>query len=239
MTDNLVEDSYLALVEIPVPEGQPHVCVKKDGCTASSIIKCMYFALFVYSYLVSYLSNCPFYTIPIYYILVYVAFYLWHWQAHHLIWWIPFNRVCYQKHKEHHYVTYPKHNFFGKQEKETGEWIEYFNPLDWVTQHEGLLYTFMIIIIVMGYMIFETSTQTMLGAVVGYLITGIIGNYLHHCYHIRGHWLECYSWFHELRALHYVHHLGSAKQNYGILNMSLDKLVGSFTYNIQASSKTT
>ena len=44
---------------------------------------------------------------------------------------------------------------------------------------------------------------------------------------MKGHWLERYGWFHELRAVHYIHHLHSTRHNYAVLNVGLDWLVGS------------
>jgi hypothetical protein len=56
---------------------------------------------------------------------------------------------------------------------------------------------------------------------------GYIGNYLHQSFHVKGHWLERYGWFHELRAVHYIHHLHSTRHNYAVLNVGLDWLAGS------------
>jgi len=56
---------------------------------------------------------------------------------------------------------------------------------------------------------------------------GYIGNYLHQSFHVKGHFLERYGWFHELRAVHYIHHLHSTKHNYAVLNVGLDWLCGS------------
>lgn len=44
---------------------------------------------------------------------------------------------------------------------------------------------------------------------------------------MKGHWLERYSWFLELRAVHYIHHLHSTRHNYAVLNVGLDWLCGS------------
>ena len=56
---------------------------------------------------------------------------------------------------------------------------------------------------------------------------GCIGNYLHQSFHVKGHFLERYGWFHELRTVHYIHHLHSTKHNYAVLNVGLDWLCGS------------
>jgi hypothetical protein len=49
---------------------------------------------------------------------------------------------------------------------------------------------------------------------------GSVGSALHSSFHVKGFQLECYEWYQELRALHFIHHLGNTKHNYGVLNIS-------------------
>jgi len=92
------------------------------------------------------------------------------------------------------------------------------------------MYVMMFMMLTIDYVIFDVDMYTIMYALIGYLFIGVIGNYLHHAFHIENIYLTQYKWFHELRALHYIHHLGTAKQNYGILNMSLDRILGSFSF---------
>jgi len=49
-----------------------------------------------------------------------------------------------------------------------------------------------------------------------------VSNELHHAYHVRHHPAERWSWFHKLRALHFLHHKGNMQHNYGISDYLLD-----------------
>ena len=44
----------------------------------------------------------------------------------------------------------------------------------------------------------------------------------------RHHWLARFRWWRELRMLHYVHHMGAARQNYAMVFFSVDQLFGSY-----------
>ena len=234
---------------MPVPAGEPLINVLSDssilGVSAYSILRYMYAALLAYSLLVSYVTSCSWYTMLVFYVVEYIAFYLWHWQAHNRVWWIPFNEACYKKHKEHHWETYPPKDFYGTRKIKIGKeksansngtslpistW-DYMFRGSWVTAHEGLLFLLTLLQLIAARLLFHCSYATIGGAVIGFVIMGFIGNWLHHAYHVEDYWLERYKWFHELRALHYVHHLGTAKHNYGVLNMTLDRFLGSLTFS--------
>jgi len=66
----------------------------------------------------------------------------------------------------------------------------------------------------------------------GFLAMGLIANGLYISFDIRGFELEKYPWYLELRALHYIHHLGATKSNLGMLNMGIDGLFVSLTWRI-------
>ncbi len=53
------------------------------------------------------------------------------------------------------------------------------------------------------------------------LVIAKIGAALHESFHIKGFELERYQWYLELRTYHYIHHLGTTKHNYAILNIGL------------------
>ena len=48
-------------------------------------------------------------------------------------------------------------------------------------------------------------------------------DWLHQKFHIEGFWMERYTWFHELRALHWHHHVDDSK-NLGIFSWFGDRL---------------
>ncbi|CAF3690130.1 unnamed protein product [Adineta steineri] len=240
------------VIKLPVPSGEPPINVEDDetvlGVSAYSILRYMYLALLVYSFLIAYITQCSWYTMLVFYFVEYILFYLWHWQAHHRIWWIPFNEGCYKKHKEHHWEIYPPKNFYGILKPPINQTNRNTDPLPistwdymrhktWVSDHEGLLILLTFIQLASARLIFHCSYSTIVCALLGFIIMGFIGNWLHHAYHVEDHWLERYKWFHELRALHYIHHLGTAKHNYGVLNMTLDRFLGSFTFTGTKNNK--
>ena len=77
-----------------------------------------------------------------------------------------------------------------------------------------------------GYYIGE-KFGPLVGAFIFAVVGAYIANYLHQSFHVKGHFLERYGWFHELRAVHYIHHLHSTRHNYAVLNVGLDWLCGS------------
>ena len=93
--------------------------------------------------------------------------------------------------------------------------------------HEGPLYVFMGIVLVLGRVVLQTSWVA-LGLIVGFAaLMGIIGNAFHMSFHVRGFEMEKYQWYMELRMLHYIHHLGDMKSNLAMVNMGMDGLFGS------------
>ena len=227
-------------IKIPVPAGEPDVIVDNNesilGLSAVAILRWMYGTIFAYSILVSLIVGCSWYSMLLYYIAGLLCFYLWHWQAHHRLTWVPFNKGCYIKHKEHHWEIFPPDRFFGvstntEHNPHPKTWIQYVKHKTWISDHEALLYILMLGVLFLSKIYLSVSWGTFSGGLIGYLLMGFIGNYLHHSFHVYNHWLSCYKWFHELRALHYVHHLGTAKHNYAVLNMSLDRFMGSFLFN--------
>lgn len=54
-----------------------------------------------------------------------------------------------------------------------------------------------------------------------YLIIFTYAKWLHQAFHIDGHWMEQYAWFHEMRMNHFEHHLNAIDVNYGFLDFSI------------------
>lgn len=55
------------------------------------------------------------------------------------------------------------------------------------------------------------------------LVVAWANDWLHQKFHIEGFWMERYSWFHELRALHWHHHVDDSK-NLGIFSWFADSI---------------
>lgn len=56
-----------------------------------------------------------------------LTFYIWHFQSHYELPFIPFNDVCHKIHKTHHYNIYPPNDFHGEKYKKTHS-VSYFTP---------------------------------------------------------------------------------------------------------------
>jgi hypothetical protein len=191
-----------------------------------------------YSLICSYLFDLKWYLMIMYYLIGMLAFYAWHWQAHHKMW---FNKACFEHHRKHHFFYYPPTDFYG--DKYAAMWktdkygllkngnlwnrVRHLLPGYTSIAHEALLYVFGVSIVWISYMV-GVKTEGLCCITVGYILMGGIANFLHFSFHVKGHWLEAYSWFHELRSLHFIHHVGNAKHNYAIINFSLDKILHSY-----------
>jgi hypothetical protein len=184
-------------------------------------------------------NNVAPYSMIIFYFLGLLAFYLWHTQAHYKFFW---NRTCYELHKKHHWVYYPPSQFFGTEEAKRLWPVDEYNlikansfigrirhllPGHSNIMHEGLLYVLGLSILAIAHLA-GSSSNTLWCAFVGYLLMGFIANFLHSSFHVENHWLVRYSWFRDLRYLHYLHHKGDAKNNYSVLNFTFDKLQGTY-----------
>jgi len=194
-----------------------------------------YGLVLTYNFLAWKLGNCHPLAMIIYYHTALMIFYVWHWQAHQKFSW---NMECHRLHMAHHHIKFPPQNFFG------GEKAKKYNSTAAVVtgtagfQHELLLYILGIFALCVSYFVVHVRFVTVIWGLCGFLLVGYIGNYLHNSFHIPDHPFEPYRWFQELRALHYIHHLGSAKHNYAIVNFSLDKLMGGYfaTNPVKSSS---
>ena len=212
-------DTNETFATIPSPEGD------KKGVNATLLAMLLFWSTIgAYSYLVSLLvPNTRWYEMCLHYVAVMAAFYVWHWQAHRRIWWLPFNKRCFELHMEHHWKVYPPQHYFGRND---GQALEVTHE-SFVTHHEALLYVQLIGILAIAHYGFHEEPLAIVAAFIMDGLIGYYGNALHQSFHVKGHWLERFDAFHELRAVHYVHHLGSTKINYAVFNIGLDWMLGS------------
>jgi hypothetical protein len=183
----------------------------------------------------AYVTGCAWYAMPVYYWLFMGAFYVWHYQAHTPVAWLPFNAACRAYHTQHHWVDYPPTAFFGTAAKRVakaravaaqGAWTHAL-PLASSFAHEALLYVQLAVILVASAAA-GVRWPTLAAAVLQAGIIGYVGNLMHESFHARDSAFARFRWWRELRALHYVHHLGSARHNYSIGNFAIDAVMGSF-----------
>ena len=81
--------------------------------------------------------------------------------------------------------------------------------------HEGILYGLMLGSFAIARFVLDCSWGTIGFAFFMAITMGSVGSALHSSFHVKGFELECYKWYQELRALHYIHHLGNTQHNYG------------------------
>lgn len=243
----------------------------KEGETSHipTIIIIMYVNLFLFSWLASYLNeDCSLWTMPLFYLVGMIAFYLWHRLAHsewystqckHL--GLPYLAEMHEMHMEHHLENFPPSDFYGSATlfaemyptgrptlwtlmdltkttriaSGTGLSNELSNKKDNKSEgdshsplaHEWPLLAEMLIIILVGFVGLGYSGGTMLFVFVLYFTMASVGNALHMSFHVRNFHLEKYAWYRELRALHYIHHIGDMKSNLAMLNLGMDGLFNS------------
>jgi hypothetical protein len=88
--------------------------------------------------------------------------------------------------------------------------------------HDGPLYIAMLLSLVVLYYLDLLRTADVGICLLVYAFVSSFAVWLHQTFHIQGHWIERFVYFHDLRALHLVHHQGTAKHNYGFLDHSCD-----------------
>lgn len=206
----------------------------KEGETnhISDIILIMYGFIAVVTVACWQTSGDPWYTIPLYYIMSMIAFYVWHWMAHQ-----KFTGIMNDLHMEHHLESFPPNDFYGDENdmiiKLYGKVPTMMDLCDirgtivgnfW---HEGPLYFFFGAILAFGYFYLQTSMVAFGFILFGVTIMGIVGNAFHMSFHVRGFEYECYQWYLELRTLHYIHHLGDMKSNLAMVNLGMDGVFSS------------
>lgn len=133
---------------------------------------------------------------------------------------------------QHHFVAYPPRYFFGnpklKKVETSFDWRDYiplarFKSLGTLC-HDGPMYLLGALVIFIAVKL-GASRASIIGGVLELTTIGTIAIYLHNSFHVKDHWLERFQWFHELRALHYIHHLGNTNHNYALMNFGIDKIL--------------
>eukprot|EP00567_Pseudictyota_dubia_P006065 CAMPEP_0197452350 /NCGR_PEP_ID=MMETSP1175-20131217/31832_1 /TAXON_ID=1003142 /ORGANISM="Triceratium dubium, Strain CCMP147" /LENGTH=305 /DNA_ID=CAMNT_0042985333 /DNA_START=1 /DNA_END=918 /DNA_ORIENTATION=+ len=162
----------------------------------------------------------PLWLMPMLYLMGLVVFHAWHWMAHQR--WLLY--PAYKVHMYHHWRVYPPRRFLSKVYKNDKEGRTAWSSFC----HDGPLYGGMLLNIIILWTVGAINRWHDLSvAVLSYACVGSWSNWLHHALHIEGHWFERYVYFHDLRALHYTHHQGTAKHNYGFLDFGMDMVDGS------------
>ena len=162
----------------------------------------------------------PVWLTPLLYLMGLVTFHAWHWMAHQR--WLLY--PAYKVHMFHHWKVYPPKRFLSKVYTNDKAGRTYWSSFC----HDAPLYSGMALNV---YLLWKLGMidrwQEIVVAGATYAGVGSWSNWLHHTFHIEGHWIERYVYFHDLRALHYTHHQGTAKHNYGFMDFGMDMADGS------------
>ena len=151
------------------------------------------------------------------YLVGLASFHIWHWAAHQR--WLLY--PMWKVHMFHHWKVYPPKRFLAREYKNDKEGRTPLTSL----AHDGPLYAMLLgnaaALYAGGYL---PRTHDVAVALASYAAVGSFFNWLHHALHVEGHCVERLLWFHDLRALHYTHHQGTAKHNFGFIDFAGDIL---------------
>jgi sterol desaturase/sphingolipid hydroxylase (fatty acid hydroxylase superfamily) len=217
----------------PTRDFGDHMADEGESSQIHNIIITMYCLLFGYSMFASYVTGDRWYTQIIFYFVVLIMFYIWHFLAHQK----KFIANMYKIHMQHHHGDFPASNFYGKTEdtvkicygKEIPTLWDLMDPrksTNFTFDHEGILYVMLITSLLIAKIIFNYSFTTILFFTFMAILMGSVGSALHSSFHVKGFQLEKYQWYMELRTIHYLHHLGSTKHNFAVFNVGLDWVFG-------------
>jgi hypothetical protein len=87
--------------------------------------------------------------------------------------------------------------------------------------HEGILYVMLFAALACERLLLGLSWGTVAASLAMACFIGAVGSALHSSFHVKGFELERFQWYKELRALHYIHHLGSTQHNFGVFNIGM------------------
>jgi len=148
------------------------------------------------------------------YLVVGPCLWIVHWSGHQR--WI-WNR-WYKSHTiEHHIKIYPPSKLLSDK------YISVNNLLNL----NILLYLPIPLFNLFVHMLFcdLNNYNNILIIIVGYMII-IEQEIIHRSVHMKGHFLENYTWFKFIRKLHFIHHQGDFKRNYAMIDFCIDLLTG-------------
>ena len=190
-----------------------HMAQEAETSHVAHIVCAMYATIWAYSYLASLVTGDPWYTQCLFYFVMLVLFYAWHWLAHQ-----KFSGRMYKIHMEHHLKNFPPSIFYGRpgtvKEIYGSEVPTLFDLMDprrstnFTFAHEGPLYVMLAIALTVARLVVGCSWPTIGFFLLMSVVMGSVGSALHSSFHVKNFQLERFQWYRELRTLHYLHHLG-------------------------------
>jgi sterol desaturase/sphingolipid hydroxylase (fatty acid hydroxylase superfamily) len=145
------------------------------------------------------------------YFVIQTTGYIVHKALHH-----PALGLIHETHDVHHKKMYPPEDYLN-----TGKYREVPNEAQ-----PYKYYAAAAVPLVIGVFAF-LPLSIAIALVTELAVVAWLNDWLHQKLHIKGYWLERYSWFHRLRELHWWHHVDDSK-NFGIFSWFADRLFGTF-----------
>ncbi len=145
------------------------------------------------------------------YLAVQAGGHLVHWLAHS-----PRGGALHAAHLVHHEVLYPPGDFLS---------ATYCGPRSWRQSSTVAFLPYLVLLCALAFVLLPPGHAILASAVM--LVVGRLDSDLHDALHVRGTWLERFSWFRRLRALHLEHHLDT-HTNLGIHSFLWDRARGTF-----------
>jgi len=145
------------------------------------------------------------------YFIIQFAGYCVHRALHH-----PALGKIHKTHDVHHFVIYPADKYL-----DTGKYKDVPDESQPFKYYAAAA----VPLIITTYFLFPM--HTFIALTLELCIVAWLNDWLHQKLHIKGFWLERYSWFHRMRELHWHHHFDISK-NIGIFSWHADKVVGTF-----------
>ena len=148
----------------------------------------------------------------------------------------------YSVHRDHHFVKFPPSCFYGKDGVVKATYgsdcptlLQLMSPLRWLPGangeasndmtgaifHEGPLFALLLLAILFQKYVLNHSNRTLGFCIFQALLIAVVGSALHSSFHVKHFELEKFDWYKELRTYHYIHHLGTTKHNYALMNIGL------------------
>ena len=153
-------------------------------------------------------------TIPIMFVIITLFGYALH-KAFHQKWMGRY----YKSHMVHHLKLYPIKDFTSAVYRSPGK-----------DNTAVFFFVAGLPIIVAPLVLFALHVigwSILLTAIICMAVFGGAHNYLHDAFHITNHWLNRFSWFRKMIALHKVHHK-NMQRNMGIYWFGFDRMFGTF-----------
>lgn len=153
------------------------------------------------------------------YFVIQTAGYVVHKALHH-----PLLGKIHETHDIHHKQMYPPEDYLVP-----GEYREVPNEAQPFKYYAAAA----IPLIAAAFFFLPLTMATALTAEL--ILVAWVNDWLHQKFHIEGFWMERYTWFNELRDLHWHHHV-DVRENLGIFFWLPDKILGTYSESISTPS---